>query len=357
MVKQESPVVGRTVVFALTALFVVSAARTDAQPEDALPGGDGVLGIHFLDVGQGDATLVVCPNGDRILVDAGSLPLPTAVVTERYRQSLLELLDPVSPFIDTLVVTHPDGDHFGLLPKMLRGVRVGAVLLGDRVDRYGDSSWNGEQIHNGGTWLRSIADTGRVTALPRDHHDLPASPSGFFDCGEADVHILAASVEESSVPAEWQPERSSQLNARSVVLRIDYGDFETILTGDATMSTEYKILHWYDHGFLDVEVLKIGHHGSSATSTRAEWAKATAPRTAVVSAGHRNQYGHPRDIVVTRLEEYVDVDDPHEMTWAYYQSQRRRWKVEDSYAKSIYSTSATGTIRVFSDGEFWWVEE
>ena len=65
----------------------------------------------------------------------------------------------------------------------------------------------------------------------------------------------------------------------------------------------------------------------------------------------------PRDIVIKILEEYVDVDDPHDMTWAYYQNSRRRWQMKDDYAKSIYSTNATGTVRVYSDGELWWVRE
>ena len=343
----------RAVVVAATVICFHPTAPAEAQPESAFAGGDGVLGIHFLDVGQGDATLVVCPTGERILVDAGSLPLPPDSQTERYRDSLLELLDPTSPRIDVLVVTHPDGDHFGLLPKMLVGVRVDAVLLGGALSRYGDTSWDGDQVHYGGSWLRRIADDGRVKALPRDHHDAPDSPSDYFDCGETSIHILAASVLESSVPEAWRPSRP---NALSVVLRLEFGDFQAILTVDATTATEYKMLDWYDDEFLNVEVLKIGHHGSSATSTHPDWAKVTAPRTAIASAGRGNRYGHPTGTVVERLEAFTDDDDPHDMTWAYYHNNRRRWRRDDDYTESIYSTNATGTVRVYSDGELWWVE-
>ena len=171
------------------------------------------------------------------------------------------------------------------------------------------------------------------------------------------MHILAASVLESSVPEAWRPRRSSAPNALSVVLRVEYGDFQAILTGDATTATEYKILQWYEDDFLDVEVLKIGHHGSSATSTHSDWATVTSPRTAVASAGRFNQYGHPMDLVIRRLEAFADDDDPHDMAWAYYQNDRRRWRVREDYTKSIYTTSASGTVRVYADGDRWWVEE
>ena len=111
------------ILVAVAVCCVLPAPPATAQPDTAFAGGDGVLGIHFLDVGQGDATLVVCPNGERVLVDAGSLPLPSPSRTEAYRSSLRALLDPEAPRIDTLVVTHPDGDHFGLLPTMLANVR------------------------------------------------------------------------------------------------------------------------------------------------------------------------------------------------------------------------------------------
>ena len=117
-------------------------------------------------------------------------------------------------------------------------------------------------------------------------------------------------------------------------------------------------MEWYEDAFLDVEVLKMGHHGSSATSTHEKWANKTKPRTAIASAAYRSQHGHPRDIVVTRLEGHVDADDPpHSMMWSYRQNGRRRWTVDHGYVKSIYSTSVTGNVRVYSDGESWWVEE
>ena len=93
------------------------------------------------------------------------------------------------------------------------------------------------------------------------------------DCGDADVFILAADIQASRSPK----------NARSIVVLISYGDFDVMLMGDATFDTEDAILERYPEDWLDVEVLKIGHHGSSTTSTSLDWAETVQPKLAVAN--------------------------------------------------------------------------
>ncbi len=83
---------------------------------------------------------------------------------------------------------------------------------------------------------------------------------------------------------------------------IRYGNFEAMLTGDATHATENTILDRYTDTFLDIDMLKIGHHGSLATSTSAAWADTLSPEISVVSSGTRSRYGHPRFEVIDRLD-------------------------------------------------------
>lgn len=318
------------------------------------PGDDGHLAVHFIDVGQGDSTLIVCPNGDRILVDAGAMPYPQPATVNRIRNLIHSLLDPDESQIDVVVVTHPDGDHYGLLPATLRGIEFSRLLRVSSLSSYRDTGWDGTR-HNGRRWLAAVEAAGKSTTLSRNHHDAPDEPSQYFDCGAADVFIIAAAVEETDVPSRFRAR--SESNSRSIVLLVRHGDFEVILTGDATRATEYQIMRWYQDEFLDVDVLKIGHHGSVATSTHQDWADVTRPQAAITSSGYTNRYGHPHYDVVERLEPYtIDDDPPHSMRWYTGRGNQRRRVDQSDYSEAIYSTATNGTVSVYTDGSEWWLE-
>lgn len=250
------------------------------------------LELHFLDVDQGDATLIKCPNGLTVLVDCGSLR-PSLTTKERVREHLLENL--VGPRVDVVVITHPDTDHYRFLPDVLEGIDIGLLLYVGIPGEYSTS--------NVGSWIESIPNR---MALDVSDANLQNEPSQLFDSGDVQFHILAANVSASQSPK----------NARSIVLRVDLNDFKAILTGDATFATEDDIGLRYDPEFLDVELLKIGHHGSSTTSTSDAWAQLVRPNAAVVSAGFDNSFGHPRRLVIDRLALFTDNHaPPHYMRW------------------------------------------
>lgn len=147
-----------------------------------------------------------------------------------------------------------------------------------------------------------------MAAVPRSQrvvtpetYDRAETPNTAVDCGAAKVWILAAAVEASH----------SAKNAKSIVVMVRYGDFEAVITGDATRDTEAVILGRYDPKWLDIDLLRVGHHGSEATSTSASWAKTLSPTLAIVSAGYDNTYGHPRQEVFDRLAPYTQAAAPH----------------------------------------------
>jgi len=132
---------------------------------------------------------------------------------------------------------------------------------------------------------------------------------------------------------------------------IRYGSFEVLLTGDATKKTEEAIIGRYDNNWLDVDVLKIGHHGSLSTSTTIPWADIVKPEIAVVSAGHRSSHGHPRKEVLERLDDHtVDNAAPHLMSSATGTRGNYTWHNDSNYSESIYSTDTNGNVVVTSDG-------
>ena len=227
---------------------------------------DGRLHVYFLDVGQGDAILVLTPDGRQILIDGG--PNPTALLSE---------LSAVLPFwdrsLDLVVLTHPDGDHLTGLLDVLDRYQVGRVL---------DTSQT---------------DAGPLAVAWREHLAKSRIPRTIAQRGTriplGDVMLTV--LHPSSKPLTGT---ASDDNNNSMVLRIDYGPTSLLLTGDAESEAEADMVK---AGLpLQADLLKIAHHGSNG-STSAPFLTAVAPRVAVIQVGAENSFGHPAREVLKRL--------------------------------------------------------
>jgi len=289
------------------------------------------LAITFFNVGQGDSTLIACPNGHNILIDAGST---SGVEADVIRDQLFTALEGRDRHIHTLVVTHPDADHYNRLHLVLQDVNVDQVLMVGIEEDYYKYFWS---------WLNAIGAD--INVLSVTDFNQPTSPNTGLDCGEAQSFILAAD-EQSSF---------SSKNTSSIVLMIRYKNFESIFTGDATKITEEVIINRYPVAWLDIDLLKIGHHGSFATSTTNDWASILSPEIAVVSAGD-NRYGHPRTEVLDRLDDYTVSATPHLMNSAKHPNDEYVYEFNNNYNEAIYSTQVSGIVQVASDGLTWSVK-
>lgn len=233
-------------------------------------GARGALELHFLDVGQGDAVAIRTPADRWMLIDAGPRMRDFDAGERR-----------VLPFfhahrvdrLEALILTHPDADHIGGAPAILRGITVGAVIdpgLPVGKDLYAELLAEVE-----------ARDVQWRTAR-----------SG---------HVLIIDAVELAFlwpdPAFLDP--AAEANEISAVIRVRFGEFEALLTGDASSEVERRLVARYGEQ-LRSEVLKAGHHGSS-TSTSAELLAAVAPELVVITVGRRNRYGHPAPEVVRRI--------------------------------------------------------
>ena len=224
---------------------------------------EGVLTVSFLDVGQGDATLITAPNGNQVLIDGG-----------RDKQVLSELGRELGFFdrdIDIVIATHPDGDHIGGLPDVLRRYDV------DRVFVSGNDS----------------ADT-----LQDVFHDRAGTT---IELRVGDVINLGGGVYLRTL----FPDRDVthiEPNDASIILQLVYGETAFMLTGDAPSSVE-EYVSWQFRETLASDVLKVGHHGSK-TSSHIFFVGLVDPDHAVVSAGCNNRYGHPHKEVVATFESF-----------------------------------------------------
>ena len=218
---------------------------------------DPKLTFAMLDVGQGDALFIESPTGKQILVDAGP---PGAVMKELSNR--MPLFDRT---IDMIIITNPDADHIAGFLDVLKNYKVGSMLEPGTTN---DSKTyeNLERMIQEKNIPKSLAKAGMNIDMG----------------GGAYLEILFPDRDVSS----WER------NDGSIIMKLVYGENSIMLTGDATVSTEQIILDKYPAEFLDVDILKVGHHGSY-TSTRDSFVKALSPKYALVSVGKDNTYGHP----------------------------------------------------------------
>ena len=168
------------------------------------------LEVHFIDVGQGDCTYISCPNGNKILVDCGTSKDGDG---DAVRQYLLTEMGTPNVDIDTLVVTHPDQDHYNLLPTVVGNGTVGQVFKIGSKSAY--------KIEPARDWLYGHKE--KFITKNAGFFDPPGFPNEDIDCGDAEVYILASNVKAKGGNANKD---NHKVNAKSIVLMIVYGDLE-----------------------------------------------------------------------------------------------------------------------------------
>ena len=226
---------------------------------------DGVLIVHFIDVGQADCALLEC-GGMSMLIDGGNTEDGWDVVEYIQDQGIEKL--------DLVVGTHPHEDHIGGLPAVLDAFPV-------------DTLWSGHiPYSNGSTYaLTSVAsDKGLEIRYPQ--------LGDTYTLGDAQVTVLG--------PVRLNYE---DVNDLSLVLMVEYGGTRFLFTGDMEMIAEDEMLdHWGEDFDFSADVLKVGHHGSYS-STGYRLLRAVMPTYGVISVGGNNEYGHPHDDPMSRLRD------------------------------------------------------
>ena len=254
----------------LTASVVCLANGPAATSRGLVPfAPPGVLRVVVLDVGQGDATVVICPDGTALAVDAGGIAGTSFDIAGRVIAPSLRALG--IHRVQALVLTHGDPDHIGGAEGVLRTFHPLAV-------------WDGVPVppHPG---LRALA------VQARDQHVAwrTVRPGSVDRMGGVEIRVLH--------PPEPEWERQRVRNDDSVVLEVRYGDVSILLPGDIGQAIEHALvpsLH-----LAPTVILKAPHHGS-ATSSSDAFIDATKPRAVIFSAGRNNRFGHPAKPVVER---------------------------------------------------------
>jgi competence protein ComEC len=230
---------------------------------------DGKLRIDFLDVGQGDSALVTMPDGTTLLVDGGGNTMDTArrigetVVSEYlWWRGLSE--------VDYVLATHADADHIDGLNDVLRNFSVRSSLVARKPTEDPEFAKFSQTLSETHTHVETI-QAGDVIHF-----------------GEVEVSVL------------WPPPASDlSANNDSIVLRIQFGEHSILLTGDIEKAAERFLIASQQQ--LDVNVVKVPHHGSKTSSTDV-FVQATKPAFAIISVGRNSRFGHPHQEVVERWQ-------------------------------------------------------
>ena len=217
--------------------------------------------IHFIDVGQADAALVLC-DGKAMLIDGGNVEDSSLLYTYLKNNNISHL--------DYVIGTHAHEDHIGGLAGALNYATVDVAYC--PATSYDSKAF--------GNFVKTLDKHGVSITVP--------TTGDSFNLGSATCSILAVNTD------------SSNPNNTSIVLRIVYGDTSFLFTGDAEREVEQAILNRGTN--INSTVLKVGHHGSE-TSTSYVWLREIMPQYAVISVGTDNSYGHPTEDVLSRLRD------------------------------------------------------
>ncbi len=229
----------------------------DKTPDREIKDVTGELQIHYIDVGQGDATLIQC-DGMNMLIDAGENDKGTDVKEYLQVQGVDKL--------DYVIGTHPDSDHIGGLDVVIENFDCGVVMMPDYEKD-----------------TKTYTDV--IDAIDAKDYQITLPVVGTtYKLGEAEFTIIAPNDDYDDA------------NDISIGLILTYGEQSFLFTGDAEEAAETDILA---NGIdISAKVYKAGHHGSR-TSSSDELLEAVKPEIVVISCGEDNSYGHPHAAILT----------------------------------------------------------
>lgn len=277
--------------FILGALLIIAISVWSAVAKAP----DKNLHIYFLNVGQGDSIYVRDGSSFDLLVDGGP------------DNSVLAELGAAMPFydkkIDLVVLTHPHADHVSGLVEVLKRYEVGEIWLTDATHT------SGEYLE----FLKTIQAKNIKTKLVKKGMN-----GEWGESGENGVKWEVLWPEDS-----YKNEKVDNLNNTSIILKLTYGDFSALFSGDAEEPVQSKLI---TYNLSPVTLLKIPHHGSSNAAYE-PFIKAVVPKIAVIEVGENNKFGHP---AVSTLKKY------------------------EAIGAKIFRTDRDGRVEIISDGKTYW---
>ncbi len=234
------------------------------------------LKIHFIDVGQGDSSLIITPQRKTILIDGGGSSNSDFDVG---KSTLIPyILDRGFTKIDIVIISHFDQDHVGAILTLLQELRVRRVY----ISKQAENSENYEKF------LKIISEKNIKVYEVMAGNKIYIEKNLYLDILWPTENLISTNA----------------LNNNAMVFNLHYKKFSMLFTGDIEEASEKEILKLYSKNkdLLKANILKVAHHGSKTSST-SEFINVVNPKIAVIGVGKNNKFGHPNENVLERLKQ------------------------------------------------------
>lgn len=321
--------------------------------------GQPVMYAHYIDVGQGAATLLEFPCG-AVLIDCGAQDQDHVAKLLSYLDEFFSRRSDLNRTLDVVFATHDHPDHTKGLKEVIERYNVPRYVDNGQLAANSDTRWIRENFNTAGrhTVIREVDDQ-EITALPAKTSlsDAVIDPLVCADCDPV-IRILSGRLDDNP---GWSLSEFDNKNNHSLVIRVDFGEASFLFTGDLEEDGIETMLSWYEEdSVLDADVYQVGHHGSH-NATTAPLLEAVTPAIAVVPCGQWDfgktsnsqfttyAYGHPRRSTLDLLSAVISGR----------RSQRIKIKAADgsrdfrdyTVRKKIYCTAWDKNIKIKAELE------
>lgn len=261
-----------------SAVRAASVGEIDGEP----------IYIHFVYVGQGDAILLDLPNDEYMLIDAGSTKKPPESKISAKNIFLNYLKDVVKTgVINYMIVTHPDQDHVSFMTDVLNAYEVKNIFY-----NYLDNTTKEAPSDLYKTFIETARKEEGANVV---EIDTPENSTRKFNVGECKFTVFSPGNDG------FTSQKARIMNGMSLITLMEYGDRKMLFTGDATSEEEAWFIEYTSEYDMDVDFLKIAHHGSETSNTTAFLTYVKA-EYGVICAGEANSYGLPASGALGRIE-------------------------------------------------------
>lgn len=285
------------VITVLCILLIFFMGCSKSKKSSGLP----ELIVTFLDVGQGDASLITLPNRQYILIDSGDGANPYKEDDAGRDIIAPYLKDKGIDYIDYLIQTHPHRDHMGGSQEILYEIQVGEVFINGRT--------------SGSRYYKRVLEYLRDKDVPVKKV-VRGDSLKFEDIKELEIEFLHPD----------NVDKYDNINNGSIVTYLSYGNIVFLIMADAEEEAEESILKDYEN--LQANILRIGHHGSR-TSSSPKFINTVKPEVGIISCAEKNKFGHPSRNTIKKYE---------------------------SINTKLYRTYLNGNITVYTDGKTYRIE-
>jgi len=290
------------------------------------------LEVHVINIGQGDAILIRCPEGTHeMLIDSGELSQRYAQAGNLFKAYLTRLQATDNP-IEVVVASHPHSDHIGNMPWV--------------VDHYSIGVYVDDGLIGTSATFRTLEEKLAARQVPRRHLKDDAVPEIQF-CPLQDVKVRV-------LRPRGMDYSDDDPNDSSVIIRLDYGKTSFLFVGDAESGEEKLLMEDPEtRPLLDCDFLKAGHHASE-TSSKQAFLDAVTPKIVAVSCGQKDVgtnkgFKHPRLLTLRHLLPMAETREGPAVEIDAYDSEKLEW-VKVKLNSAVYVTSGQGDMVFESDG-------